>query len=67
MIDGEDFGNNVYLPNLQWGFDLGGWSTGKMYFPNGWQNEVFESDMGVLPPLRPYPVIDYEALYSSQM
>jgi len=67
VIDGEDFGNNVYLPNLQWGFDLGGWSTGKMYFPNGWQNEVFESDMGVLPPLRPYPVIDYEALYSSQM
>ena len=67
VIEGNDFGNNVYLPNMQWGYGIGGWSTTTLYFPNGWANEVFSSEVGVLPPPRPYPPIDYEALYSSQM
>lgn len=53
IIFGSSLG--AYLPNMDWGNDVGGWKRTNLYLPNGWAKEVFEVELGVPPKKRPYP------------
>ena len=57
--DGQSFSlvvdENFWIPNMQWGAGLGGWSPTKMYVPNGSTFEVYEINVGVPMKPRPYP------------
>jgi len=54
IIDGSSI-DGAYLPNLQWGSGIGGWSATKIYLPDGWNKGVFEVDIGVPGAPVPYP------------
>ncbi|NUN12096.1 MAG: SMP-30/gluconolactonase/LRE family protein [Myxococcales bacterium] len=54
VIDGSKI-SGTYLPNMQWGSGLGGWDPLKLYLPDGWKKGVFEVDLQVPAPPRPYP------------
>lgn len=54
VIDGSKI-SGTYLPNMQWGSGLGGWDPMKLYLPDGWKKGVFEVDLQVPAPPRPYP------------
>ena len=54
VVDGSK-GNNVYLPNMDWGSGIGGWDAMKLYLPDGWNKGVFEVDVGVPGKPRVYP------------
>ena len=47
--------NARYLPNLQWGSGLGGWSETAIYMPDGWDHSVYEVELGVPSKPRIYP------------
>jgi len=53
VIDGSDQG--AYLPNMQWGSGVGGWSKTHMYLPDGWKKGVFEVELGIPGAPVPYP------------
>ena len=44
---------SFWIPNMQWGAGLGGWSPTRMYVPNGSTFEVMEIDLGL--PQKPMP------------
>lgn len=54
FIDGSDW-DGAYLPNLQWGSGVGGWSPTSVFLPDGWNKGVFEVDIGVPGKPVPYP------------
>jgi sugar lactone lactonase YvrE len=54
FIDGSTL-DGAYLPNLQWGSGVGGWSQTSVFLPDGWHKGVFEVDIGVPGKPVPYP------------
>jgi hypothetical protein len=54
FIDGSTV-DGAYLPNMQWGSGIGGWSSTALYLPDGWNKGVFEVEIGVPTKSRPYP------------
>ena len=54
FIDGSTW-DGAYLPNLQWGSGVGGWSQTSVFLPDGWNKGVFEVDIGVPGKPVPYP------------
>lgn len=54
FIDGSSV-DGAYLPNLQWGSGVGGWSPTSVFLPDGWNKGVFEVDIGVPGKPVPYP------------
>jgi len=54
FIDGSTW-DGAYLPNLQWGSGVGGWSQTSVFLPDGWNKGVFEVDIGVPGKPTPYP------------
>ena len=54
FIDGSTW-DGAYLPNLQWGSGVGGWSKTSVFLPDGWNKGVFEVDIGVPGKPTPYP------------
>ncbi|MFT7578562.1 MAG: sugar lactone lactonase YvrE [Myxococcota bacterium] len=54
ILDGSLY-PNAYIPNLQWGSGIGGWSRTAIYLPDGWAKGVFEVEIGVPGAPLPYP------------
>jgi sugar lactone lactonase YvrE len=42
-----DPSQDLYIPNLQWGSGLGGWSANRLYLAGGWGKHVYEVDVGL--------------------
>ena len=57
--DGQSFNyvvdESFWIPNMQWGAGLGGWSPTRMYVPNGSTHEIFEIDVGIPQKAMPFP------------
>ena len=54
LID-ESGGWGTYMPNLQWGSGIDGWEEDRIYIPDGWEQRVYEVEIGVPGKPRVYP------------
>jgi hypothetical protein len=49
-------GKGSYMPNMQWGSNIGGWDPTTIYIPNGWGGQgIYAADVGVPSKPRAYP------------
>jgi hypothetical protein len=55
IMRGIPGGGSRYVPNLQWGSGRGGWSRTAIYMPEGWDQRVFEIELGVPSATQIYP------------